>query len=130
MSIEQLQISSPDPTAQSDALFALLDLEWPGIVPILRAGQISRSHYDWRTSRIGLLGERVVTHFGVYDIAMRIGIARVRAAGVNLVATHPDERGRGLMGATGRAAVVAMHTQGYDLSVICNATERYYGRFG
>jgi hypothetical protein len=31
---------------------------------------------------------------------------------------------------TGHAAVSAMRAQGYDLSVICNGTERYYRRFG
>ncbi len=130
MDIDQLRIIPPDPVAQGDALFALLDLEWTGIDESLRAGQILHSHYDWNTARVGLLGERLVTHFGVYDITMRVGVARVRVAGVNLVATHPAERGRGLMTQTGLAAVAAMRTQGYDLSVVCNATERYYGRFG
>jgi predicted acetyltransferase len=130
MDNQQLCIIPPDPVAHGDGLFALLEVEWPGIDPILRAGRISHSHYDWNTSRIGLLGERIVTHFGVYDIGMRVGVAQVRAAGVNLVATHPDERGRGLMTQTGHAAVAAMRAHGYDLSVICNGTERYYGRFG
>src|SRR5262245_7422524 len=105
MDIDQLRIISPDPAAHGDALFALLDLEWPGIGEGLRAGQILHSHYDWKTARIGLFGERLVAHYGVYDIAMRIGIARVRTAGVNLVATHPGERGRSLMTRTGHAAV-------------------------
>jgi predicted acetyltransferase len=130
MQIDQLRVIHPDLALHSDALFALLDLEWPGIDQGLRAGQILHSHYDWNTARIGLLGERIVTHFGVYAITMRIGVARVRAAGVNLVATHPAERGRGLMTQIGHAAVAAMRAQGYDLSVVCNGTERYYGRFG
>src|SRR6186997_1034751 len=103
MDIDQLRIIPPDPVAQGDALFALLDLEWTGIDESLRAGQILHSHYDWNTARVGLLGERLVTHFGVYYITMRVGVARVRVAGVNLVATHPAERGRGLMTQTGLA---------------------------
>jgi hypothetical protein len=130
MEAEQLQVIPPNPAAHGDALFALLDLEWPGISEGLRAGQILHSHYDWNTSRIGLIGERIVTHFGVYDIAVRIGTARARTAGVNLVATHPDERKRGLMTQTGRAAVAAMRAQGYDMSLVCNGTSGYYGRFG
>jgi predicted N-acetyltransferase YhbS len=130
MDIDRLEIIPPDPDAHADALLGLLNLEWTDIEPVLRAGRISHSHYDWATSRIGLFGDRLVTHFGVYDISMRIGVARARAAGVNLVATHPDERGRGLMTRTGRAAVAAMRAQGYDLSVVCNGTERYYDRFG
>jgi hypothetical protein len=128
--IDQLHIIAPDPGIHADALFGLLNLEWSGIDPALRAGRISHSHYDWNTSRIGLFGERIFTHFGVYDISMRIGLARARTAGMNLVATHPDERGRGLMTQTGYTAVAAMRAQGYDLSVICNGTERYYRRFG
>src|SRR5262245_21616620 len=130
MDIDKLRIIAPEPAVHAEALFELLNLEWQGIDPILRAGRINHSHYDWNTSQIGLLGERLVTHFGVYDISMRIGSARARVAGVNLVATHPDERRRNLMTQTGHAAVAAMRAQGYDLSVICNGTERYYGRFG
>jgi predicted N-acetyltransferase YhbS len=125
-----LHIVAPDPVAHADALFALLDLEWQGIGESLRAGQIAGSHYDWRTARVGLLDDELVTHFGVYDITMRIGTARARAAGVNLVATHPEYRRRGLMAQTGQAAVAAMRAQGYDLSLICNGTAGYYGRFG
>ena len=77
MEIDQLRIISPEPAAHGDSLFALLDMEWTGIDESLRAGQILHSHYDWNTARIGLLGERLVTHFGVYDIAMRVGVARV-----------------------------------------------------
>src|SRR5262245_717547 len=128
--IDGLHIVAPDPTTHADALFALLDLEWEGIGESLRAGQIAGSHYDWRTAQVGLLDGRMVTHFGVYDIAMRIGSARVRTAGVNLVATHPEYRRRGLMAQTGRAAVAAMRAHGYDLSLICNGTAGYYGRFG
>ncbi len=55
---------------------------------------MSQSHLDWTTSRIGCLDGEVVSVFGVYDISMRIGIARMRAAGFNLDATHPDHQGR------------------------------------
>jgi hypothetical protein len=78
MGADQLRVIPPDPAAHSNALFALLNLEWQGIEASLRAGQIVHSHYDWNTARIGLLGERLVTHFGVYDIMMRVGVARVR----------------------------------------------------
>jgi len=111
-------------------LFEILNLEWDGIDESLRAGQIAGSYYDWRTARVGLLDGQLVTHFGVYDITMRIGIARARTAGVNLVATHPEYRRRGLMAQTGRAAVAAMRAHEYDLSLICNGTAGYYGRFG
>jgi predicted acetyltransferase len=130
MDHDNLQIVAPDPAVHADALCELLDLEWHGIGESVRAGQIMGSHYDWRTARVGLRGGGLVTHYGVYQILMRVGIARVRTAGVNLVVTHPGERGRGLMAQTGHAAVAAMREQGYDVSVVCNGTAGYYGRFG
>lgn len=57
MDIEQLQIIQPDPAAHGDALFALLNLEWPDIDTVLRAGRISHSHYDWTTAPIELDGD-------------------------------------------------------------------------
>ncbi len=127
---DMLQIIAPGQTEHTEALFAMLNLIWPGSSEHNRSGRINHSHYDWGTSRIGVLGERVVTHYGVYDLTQRIGTARVRTAGVNLVATHPDYRRRGLMTQTTWASIAAMRSQGYDISVLCNAIPNYYDRFG
>lgn len=125
-----LEILAPDPRLHAEAMYELIDLEWPGTGDGCRDGRIAHSHYDWQASRIGVLDGRVVTHLGVYDILMRVGTARVRTGGVNLVVTHPEHRGSGLMTETIQAALGAMRDLGYDLSVLCNATEGYYGRFG
>ena len=122
--------NAPDPQQHATALFALLDSEWPGSGDEARNGRVLHSHYDWQASRIGMLGDQLVTHYGVYDIQMRIGMASLRTAGVNLVVTQPQQRGRGLMTATAQASLAAMHTAGYDLSLVCNATEGFYGRLG
>ena len=103
---------------------------YPGIGEDCRLGRIAHSHYDWRTSRVTAIGEEVVSHFGVYDLEMRIGISRARTAGVNLVATHPEHARHGHMGRTTRAALGAMRTNGYALSIICNAEPDLYGRYG
>lgn len=95
-----------------------------------REGRIFHSHYDWQASRVGLVNGQVVTHFGVYDITMHIGSARVAAAGVNLVVTHPDYRKQGLMPKTIWASIEAMRALGYDISIVANAVEDYYERFG
>ena len=57
-----------------------------------RAPLIAHSHLDWDISRIGLIGGRIVIYWGVYDLQMRIGTARVRTAGINLPITYPGQR--------------------------------------
>lgn len=130
MRAADLTVVAPDPTRHAEAIYGLIDLEWPGTGEHCREGRIAHSHYDWGASRIGVLGGEVVTHFGVYELVLRVGVARVRTGGVNLVLTHPEHRGRGLMTETTRAALRAMREGSYHISVLCNATEGYYGRFG
>jgi len=48
------------------------------------------SHYDWKASRIGLIGDQIVTHFGVLNVQVRIGTALVRVGGIGAVSTHGD----------------------------------------
>ena len=110
-----------------ESIYALLALHWQGIDDVCRNGRIAHSHLDWNVSRIGLIGERIVTYWGVYDLQMRIGTARVRTAGVNLPVTHPDHRGRGQMAQTVVSSLEAMRAQGYGLSVINNRTPTFHG---
>jgi RNA polymerase sigma factor (sigma-70 family) len=97
-----------------------------------RDGRLAHSHFDWATSRVGLVDDRVVTIFGVYDLAMRIGAARVRTAGVNLEFTDPDYRandGQNAFAETAAASVGAMREQGYDLSITFGS-EAFFARLG
>ena len=52
-----------------------------------RAGRLADSHVDWRVSRIALAreggAERLVAALNVYDLAMRLGTAEIRVAGIN-----------------------------------------------
>lgn len=107
----------------ADAVLEVVGRQWPFVSGEINSGRITESHYDWATSRIGVVDGQTVTHFGVYEIAMRVGVARLRTAGVQLVTTLADHRGQGLMTDTARAALDAMRAGGYDLSVVCNADE-------
>jgi len=126
-----LHIQAPDEATQAEAIYALAAEEWDlDLAANCRQGRIHGSHYDWATARIGLIGEEVVTHVGVYALTLRIGTARVPAAGVNLVVTHPAYRGQRYMQATLDATHAAMRAAGYSLSILCNATDGYYPQFG
>jgi predicted N-acetyltransferase YhbS len=121
----------PDKKAHAEGIFDLVAEQWrDDLREQCREGRIFYSHYDWQASRVGLVDSQVVTHFGVYDITMHIGSARVAAAGVNLVVTHPDYRKQGLMPKTIWASIEAMRALGYDISIVANAVEDYYERFG
>ncbi len=131
MTAEALYIQAPDEATHAEAIYALAAEEWdPDLAENCRQGRIHGSHYDWATARIGLIGEEVVTHVGVYALTLRIGTARVPTAGVNLVVTHPAHRGQRYMQATLEATHAAMHAAGYSLSILCNATDGYYPQFG
>jgi predicted acetyltransferase len=126
-----LSVVPPDKRLHAEDIFDLLAMQWRNdLREHCRNGRIHHSHYDWATSRVVVVDGKTVTHFGVYDLTMRVGSARVHTAGVNLVVTHPDYRKRGLMPRTIEASMEAMRENGYDLSIICNAVERYYDRFG
>lgn len=124
-------ILAPNKRAHSEGIFDLVAEQWrDDLREQCRNGRINYSHYDWQTSRVGLVGDRVVTHFGVYDLTVRAGSTPVRAAGVNLVVTHPAYRKQGLMPKTIWASIEAMRANGYDISIVANALENYYERFG
>jgi hypothetical protein len=55
-----------------------------------REGRLAHSHFDWGASRVGLADDRLVSIFGVYDVAMRVGSARVRVARINLEYADPE----------------------------------------
>lgn len=91
-------------------------------------GYIDHCHYDWLTSRVGLIGDRLVSHWGVYGYRMRIGSAAVRVSGIGAVATDPDFRGRGLMTQTAVASIEATRQAGYDMSLLFGI-DNFYHRF-
>ena len=131
---DELQIVAPDPQTHRRNLYDLTAKcfsgheywEWQ---EFCRDGYFENGFYDWRTSRIALIGRTMVTHCGVWDYAMRIGSRRVRVAGVGAVATHGEFRQRGLMDRTVRASLDAMVEGGYDMTMLSGIRD-YYDRFG
>ena len=130
MAKDRVIYGAPDKAEDSEMIYGLLSMDFgDGLARACRNGRIAQSHLDWRVSRIGLSGDKLVTFWGVYDLQMRIGSARVRTAGINLPMTHPDYRGHGLMSETIALSTHAAARQGYGLSVI-NNTHGYFLRFG
>lgn len=134
MSRDQLVVLAPDKRKHSEKLFDLL----PKVFHHLgyytgrdwcRNTYINNSQYDWTVSRIGVIGDAIVSHFGVWDYQMRIGTACVRVGGIGAVATDGDHRKKGLMDVTARAAVEAMREQGYDMTILFGI-DNFYHRFG
>lgn len=90
---------------------------------------LMNSHYDWHTSRIGIMDDRIVTHWGVWKFQMRVGKARVICGNIGAVATHGHYRKRGLISQTAQASLDAMRGAGYDLSYLSGIAD-FYHRFG
>ncbi len=90
---------------------------------------IGHSRYDWQASRLGLIDDQMVTHWGVWEYPMRIGTCVVRTGGVGVVATHGDFRNRGLMAKTAQPSIDALKPLGYDVTVLFGIWN-FYHRFG
>lgn len=71
----------------------------------------------------------IVGCMAVHPLTVRLGAARVRAAGVGIVGTHPDRRGEGIMTRMLEAAIARMDRAGCALSVLGGDRQRY-GHFG
>ncbi len=87
------------------------------------------NHYDWASSRVAFIGERLVGHFGVWDYRMRVGKSRLRVAGIGCVATHGDHRKRGIMARVVADALRGLRSAGYDLTILF-AIPDFYHRYG
>lgn len=132
---DQLRLLAPHRTRHAEAVYDIIAKTFPiegsywNALPVIRAGFLQKSHYDWDTTRVGFIGETMVTHFGVWDYQMRIGSARVRTAGIGAVATHGSYRKQGLMQQTAEAALAAARANGYDFSVLFGIRD-FYHHFG
>lgn len=131
---EPLRLIAPDPVKHRDEMLDLIAkvFSHSGYYDFhgrLREGYYGNSHYDHAASRIGILDDKIVTHYGVWDYQMRIGTARVRTGGIGVVATHGEYRKRGLMDMTARASIEAMRMLGYDFTILFGIWN-YYHKFG
>jgi RNA polymerase sigma factor (sigma-70 family) len=124
-----LEVIAPDQAHHGEAIYALFEMAEQPDTFQWRAGRLAHSHVDWQSARIGTLraagqpdsGEsaQIVAAMHVYNITMRIGTARVRAAGFNCEVTHPayaDQRST-LLDRTVTSSLAAMRSAGYDLAI-------------
>ncbi|MDQ3701290.1 MAG: GNAT family N-acetyltransferase [Chloroflexota bacterium] len=123
-----LNTLAPRPETDSDRIYDTLEAHTAGWGQTQwRNGRLAHSRFDWATSSLGLIDDRLVTIFGVYDITMRVGGAHARVAGVNLEFTDPDASGRDVCGQTAAASVASMRERGYDLSIAFGREEFFAG---
>lgn len=90
--------------------------------------RMGESHFDWNTSTIGLIDDMIVTIWGVFEITLRIGLSRIKVAGVDCVYTRPGFRKRGLMRRTAASSLEAKYGSGYDLSLL-NGIESFFDKY-
>ena len=132
---DELRLIAPDLKRDAEGMFDLcakvFSKGWGyyGGVGYMRSQYICKSHYDWNVSRIGLMDDRVVTHWGVWGYDMRVENALVRCGCIGAVATAEDVRKKRLMSRTARASLEAMREGGYDVSILFGIPDYYY-RFG
>lgn len=133
MSADALQVVAPDPKDREELLDLIAKVfSWGGYFEFrrrCRRGYVIGSHYDWNVSRVGVVDGRMVSHWGVWDYAMRIGRSRVRTGGIGAVACHADHRRRGVMSRTVGGSIEAMRRAGYDMTVLFGIRD-FYHRFG
>jgi len=132
---ELLELRAPDPRHDAEPTFDLcakvFSRGWgyyDGLY-YMKTQYIRNSHYDWQASRIGLLDEKVVTHWGVWGFDMRVEKADLRCGCIGAVATHADYRKMHLMSRTARDSLQAMRDLNYDVSILFGIPD-YYHRFG
>ena len=131
MSETNLVVIPPDPKRHADDMVDLVAKVFGGYFQMRNnfRDDLKTRRYDWAASRIGIAGDRLVTHWGVIDWRMRIGSARVRVGVVGVVATHGDFRKRGFMAETALASIAAMRRLGYDMTLLFGIGD-FYHRFG
>jgi predicted N-acetyltransferase YhbS len=120
---------APQTDDHSESLYQLLNDVWEDGVAFYRDHYVGNSHYHHEVSRIAVLKNEVVSHWGVWGYDMRVGSTLLRTGGVGAVATREQYRKRGFMTQLGEASLNTMQKAGYDLSVLQGFTSNY-ARFG
>ena len=128
-------VVAPDPKSHCDGMADLIAKAFRDGPNFWRQRDACRRYilrepfYDLEATRIGVIDGRIVTHWGVFGYAMRIGLARIRVGGGGGVVTHGEFRKRGLMARTGCASIEAMRELGYDMTILFGL-RNFYHRFG
>jgi hypothetical protein len=129
--MDPFHVIAPDKHTHFSALtdtFAKIfpDFGYFGMYTYVEQYYLGNSHYDWSVSRIGLAGDRLITHWGVWKYDTRIGAARVKTAGIGAVLTHPDFRRKGLLRKTALPSLAAARDAGYDISILFGISGYYH----
>ena len=101
----ELVLTAPDEKTQGSSLVDFCAKSFGGywgFTEYSHNGYINRSHYDWNASQIGMIKDRIVTHFGIWNYQSRIGNDSVKTGGIGVVCTDMRYRKRGYMAATTR----------------------------
>ncbi len=116
-----LQIIAPNEKTHGKDFYNFLDSrddQWHSVSPNEYAlGRIHDSHYDWKTSRLGMKDGRIVGVWNAYDLTMRIGSAEVKVAGQNCSRTHLNYQDQDVDLKLSAASFEAARERGYDLGV-------------
>jgi GNAT superfamily N-acetyltransferase len=101
------------------AVYELLSLCFPDARPDLFRRQTEHdSTFRWRHGRVVEVDGAIASYLRIFDRRMWLRGARLRAAGIGSVATHPDYRRRGLATALLRDTLALLHREGYHLSFL------------
>jgi predicted N-acetyltransferase YhbS len=118
--------------ADMPAAYELLSLCFPDARPDLFRRQAEHdSTFRWRHARVVEVDGAVVGFLRVFDRRMWLRGARLRAAGIGSVATHPGYRRRGLATALLRDTLDLLRREGYHLSFLgTEIAAPFYERLG
>ena len=118
--------------ADMPAAYELLSLCFPDARPNLFPRQTDHdSTFRWRHGRVVEVDGAVAGYLRIFDRRMWLRGARLRAAGIGSVATHPDYRCRGLATALLRDTLALLHREGYHLSFLgTEVAPAFYERLG
>ena len=118
--------------ADMPAAYEVLSLCFPDARPdAFRRETEHDSTFRWRQGRVVEVDGAVVGYLRIFDRRMWLRGARLRAAGIGSVATHPDYRRRGLATALLRDTLALLHRDGYHLSFLgSEVAAAFYERLG
>ncbi len=130
---DDVRIVSPDSERDRSAIIDLTGktfghsyFDW---VERCEHGYLDNSPYDWRASRVAFVGDRLVGHFGVYDMTQRVGRGSLRVAGIGAVACDAEFRKRGIVREVAAESVAGLAGAGYEVSLLYGI-RNFYHRFG
>jgi len=118
--------------ADMPAVYELLSLCFSDARPNLFSRQTEHdSTFRRRHGRVVEVNSAVVGYLRIFDRRMWLRGARLRAAGIGSVATHPDYRCRGLATALLRDTLALLLREGYHLSFLgTEVAPAFYERLG